>query len=353
MHASTTPSPDPRYHRQAILPMVGAAGQARLSAGRVLLVGCGALGTAIADLLARAGVGRLRIVDRDIVEPSNLQRQCLFDESDAAESRPKALAAAQRLRAVNSAVAIEAVCAHVDGDTLEPLLRFDEGARPLIVDATDNARTRYLLNDAGVKHRLAWVYGGCIGVEGRAWLIRPGAACLRCVFPSPPAAGELPTCDTAGVLGSAASMVAALQATMAIRHLLGDDDELAGRLFTLDAWRGRMSAIDVAQRDPRCPCCTLGRLEFLDSPPGDALSLCGRDAVQIRPTPPRAIDLHGLQRRLSPATSARMVGDAMLRVDPADAGGLRLSIFADGRAIVQGTSDLARAKSFYDRYIGS
>ena len=207
-----------RYHRQVLLPQIGQAGQERLAGARVLLVGCGALGSVIAEQLARAGVGLLRIADRDVVELTNLQRQVLFDERDVAEHTPKAVAAARRLKEINSEVRVEALICDVHAGNIEDFVDGD-----LIIDGTDNVETRYLVNDISVKHGLPWVYGACVGTEGRCMAVLPPEdACLRCVYPEPPSATELPTCDTAGVLGPAAALVASLQVTAAIRLLVGE-----------------------------------------------------------------------------------------------------------------------------------
>ena len=257
-----------RYHRQELLPWVGEAGQARLAGSRVLLVGCGALGTTAAEQLARAGVGSITVADRDVVEWTNLQRQTLFAERDV--GRPKAVAAAERLGAVNSSVRVDARVADVDADGVEALA-LEPRPADVIVDGTDNAQTRYLLNDVAVKHGVPWVYGGCVGTDGRVMAVVPGLGetpCLRCVFPDPPAAGELATCDTAGVLGPAASAVASLQAVAALKILTGHAADAAGSLLTIDFWRGRHRAIDLTNaRRPDCPCCGLRRFDFLDAPP--------------------------------------------------------------------------------------
>jgi molybdopterin/thiamine biosynthesis adenylyltransferase len=410
-----------RYHRQSLLPQIGPAGQARLAAARVLLVGCGALGTSVADLLVRAGVGFLRIVDRDVVELTNLQRQVLFDEADAADGTPKAVAAAKRLRAVNSAVTVEPVVADVDAGNVESLAGLvgkDEGGRMkdegeaetpspdassssctlhasslpfspvhLLLDGTDNVETRYLLNDVSAKHGVPWVYGACVGVDGRVMAVRPGVTpCLRCVFPSPPGPGELPTCDTAGVLGPAAAVVAALQATAAIQLLVGA--EVPNQLVRFDLWRGRLGATPLADaRRPDCPACggaagTTGggaagdgaaaggrRYDFLDTPGGGAggsTSLCGRNAVQVRPATvvgggaaagrPR-VDLKALAARLAAAGEVQQTPHLLrcrLAGETGGAGGeLSLTVFPDARAIVHGTSDPARARTLYARWVGA
>ncbi len=365
-----------RYHRQMLLPEIGEAGQRRLLASHAVLVGCGALGCTIADLLVRAGVGNLTIIDRDIVEPSNLHRQSLFDEDDAAAGRPKAIAARQRLARINSQVAIHAAAEDFNPLTAERLC-FDSGstgvspaagdhrggllppAPRVLLDGTDNLATRYLINDLAVKHDLPFVYGGAVGTEGAAMTVRPGVTpCLRCLFPDPPPPGTLPTCDTAGVLAPVATIIAACQAADAIRILLGQADQIAPTLLRFDIWRGQRRRLDLSRgREPDCPCCGKRRFEFLEASSVDAVSLCGRNAVQV--LPPREqegdVDLPALRDRLA-GTAPFTCTEHLLRGDlpeTDDAGGsLALTLFRDGRAIVHGTSDLARARGIYARYVG-
>ena len=355
-----------RYHRQTILPQVGPPGRDRLAAARVLLVGCGALGTTIAEQLVRAGVGFLRIVDRDVVELTNLQRQVLFDEADAAAGTPKAVAAGRRLAAVNSAVTVEPVVADVHPGNVEELAGLTAAAREqgrfvhLLLDGTDNVETRYLLNDVSVKHDVPWVYGACVGVEGRMMPVRPGVTpCLRCVFPEPPGPGELPTCDTAGVLGPAAAMVASLQATTAIQMLVGGGGANRGvpnQLVRFDLWRGRFGAtpLDDARR-PDCPTCGRRRFDFLDAAGGGAggsTSLCGRNAVQVRPAIGTRLDLKALAGRLAAAGAVQQTPH-LLKCALSAERDVSLTVFPDGRAIVHGTSDPARARSVYARWVGA
>jgi adenylyltransferase/sulfurtransferase len=234
-------TPD-RYHRQTLLRQIGREGQKKLASSRALLVGCGALGTVLAEQLVRAGVGTIRIIDRDVVELTNLQRQTLFDESDAAEGVPKAIAAERRLGAINSAVRIEPIVADFHAGNAEELA----GRPDVILDGTDNAETRYLINDLAVKHGITWVYGACVGTEGRVMTVRPGdGPCLRCLFPEPPTAGELPTCDTAGVLGPLAGIVASLQAVAAIKLLSGNAAALGREMTAIDVWSNRIRSIDT------------------------------------------------------------------------------------------------------------
>jgi adenylyltransferase/sulfurtransferase len=343
------PAPD-RYHRQTLLPQIGVRGQARLRASRVLLVGCGALGSVVAEQLARAGVGAIRIADRDVVELTNLQRQMLFDESDAREGLPKAVAAARRLCQINSDVTIEPLVTDVDGENVEQLV----DAVQLIVDGTDNVETRYVINDAAVKHAMPWVYGACVGTEGRVLALRTATgACLRCIFPNPPAAGELATCDTAGVLGPAATVVAAIQAAAAIKMLSGNPDALEDQMLSFDLWSNRFKSISTAgARRPDCPTCGLRRFEFLERASRDLTTrLCGRNAVQVRPAPAaNGFSLDRLAEKLAPAARVKRT-EHLVRatVD----GGIELTAFADGRVIVHGTCDVARARSIYARFIGA
>ena len=335
--------PAGRYHRQTLLPQVGDAGQRRLGGSTVAVLGCGALGTVAAENLCRAGVGRLVLIDRDLVEPSNLQRQTLFTEADADESRPKAVAAADRLRAVNSRTELDPRPVDADAANVAELVADAD----VVVDGTDNAATRYLLNDARVKSGRPWVYGAAVGVEGRVMPVRPGAGpCLRCVFPDPPPAGALATCDTAGVLAAAAGVVGNLQAAAAIRLLLDSDldADLDARLTAFDAWTGTFRSVSVA-RDADCPCCGRGEFPFLDAPPADLVTLCGRDAVQVRPPSPTRLDLPKLAARLGVGATRFVV-----RFEPRP--GVRASVFADGRMLAQGARDAADARSIYARYVG-
>ena len=339
-----------RYHRQTLLWQIGEAGQRRLSTARVLLVGCGALGTVIADQFVRAGVGFLRLVDRDVVERTNLQRQVLFDESDAAGGLPKAHAAANRLARINSAVELDPRIVDVHSGNIESLVAGVE----LILDGTDNAETRYLINDAAVKHGLPWVYGACIGTGGRAMGIAPGQSpCLRCLFPEPPGPGELQTCDTAGVLGAAAAVIASIQVAEAMKLLL-HDPHAARTLVTLDLWPMHVRTISTEDaRREDCPACGQHDFRFLDARPGKAAaSLCGRNTVQVRPdTNGAPIDLDRAARRLASAGDCRQtpffVRCALRERD------LTLTLFPDGRALIHGTADVALARSIYARWVGS
>jgi adenylyltransferase/sulfurtransferase len=341
-----------RYQRQMLLPQIGPAGQRRLADASVLLIGCGALGSVIADQLARAGVGHMRICDRDLVEPGNLQRQVLYDESHARQGLPKAVAAAERLGQINSSINVDPQVVDVHAGNIERLASLSPAA-DLVLDGTDNVEIRYLINDLCVKRSLPWVYGGCVGTVGRVMVIRPGITpCLRCVYPQPPGPGELPTCDTAGVLGPAAAVVGAMQAAAAIRLIVGEEGASKCELLTVDVWSGRFRSIslDDARRGD-CLTCGQRRFEMLERFASDTTSLCGRDAVQVRPArngPP--MDPQALAERLSHAGPVeRTPFFVRCRLE----GGMTMTVFTDGRAIVKGTTDTARARTLYARYVGS
>lgn len=337
-----------RYHRQTLLPQIGDAGQAQIADATVVLVGCGALGTVLAEGLARAGVGCLILCDRDLVEPSNLQRQTLYTERDAAESRPKAVAAAERLKEINGDITIKPRPIDVDAGNVESLIV----DATLVLDGTDNAATRYLVNDACVKQNKPWVYGAAVATEGRVMPVLPEIGpCLRCVFREMPPAGELATCDTAGVLASAAGVVANLQAAAAIQILVTGQAPLL--LHALDVWAGRVNVVDMAKaRDPDCPCCGRREFEFLDRPPADTAGLCGQDAVQVRAPATVRWELATIAKKLRAAGEVRAT-PFMVRFVPDDRPKLKLTAFPDGRVIVQGTTDVAEARAVYARYVGS
>lgn len=332
-----------RYSRQERLPEVGESGQRRLGEGSALVLGCGALGSVSASALARAGVGRIRVVDRDVLELSNLQRQILYDEDDLEAGLPKAEAAARRLRRINSGIEIEARVADVTPRNVEEML---EGIS-VVLDGTDNLETRYLLNDACLKRGTPWIYAGVVRTSGVLMSILPGRGpCLRCVFPSPPPPGSLPTCDTAGVLGTAPMVVGSLQATEAIKLLLGVEP-LAG-ILTIGLWDGSHRRVALP-RDPGCPACGEGRHDFLESRETSwVTSLCGRNSIQITPPREARLDLEELARRLGPLGRTTPCG-LVLRFEVE---GLEMLIFPDGRVVVQGTADEAVARDLHARYIG-
>lgn len=338
-----------RYSRQILFSGIGEAGQEKILAASAVLVGCGALGTVAANQLVRAGLGRLRIIDRDFVEPSNLQRQSLFEEADAHEALPKAVAAERRLRAINSGVRIEGIVADITPkNALELLSGF-----PVILDGTDNFETRLLLNDAAIALAVPWIYAAAVGSYGVTMTIRPGdSACLACLLETgqkPAALGAEATCDTAGVLNSAAGMIASIEAAEATKILAGKTEALHGRLVSCDVWSGRFQSVRVA-RNPDCRACAQRVLKYLDGEAQPHITMCGRDSVQIHERG-RKLDLVDLSRRLAGASAAEVRNNEFLlrfRVPPYE-----MTVFADGRAIIKGTRDPAVARSLYARYISS
>ncbi len=330
-----------RYIRQTILPEIGPEGQRKLSIATVAVIGLGALGTVSAGLLARAGVGHLRLVDRDVVELTNLQRQVLFDEKDV--DRPKADVAAWKLRAVNSSVTIDGIAKDVHAANIESVL---EGA-DLVVDGADNMELRFLLNEVSVKRGLPWVYGGAIATHGMAMGILPGTtACFRCFLPQLPAPGSLPTCDTAGILNTVSSVVGSLQATEALRLLVGEPPR--GELLVFDGWAGELQKIRVARRKD-CPACVRGETEFLGARRGQVIAaMCGGETISIDPAHKGDIDLAGVESRLRRLGAVKSLGNVLVF----EADGARFTLFSDGRALIRGTDDPERARSLYAKYVG-
>jgi adenylyltransferase/sulfurtransferase len=362
-----------RYHRQMLLPEIGEEGQRRLVGSRALLVGCGALGCAIADLLVRAGVGELTIIDRDVVEKTNLQRQVLYDEGDARAALPKAEAAAKRLGRVNSGVRVRPLVADFTHENAEELLGqggVGRGGRPgVLLDGTDNFLARYLLNDLAVKHGIPYVYGGAVAVRGMAMTVVPGAGpCLRCLFPEPPpggvAGGGAATCDTAGILGPVAAVVGAIEAAEAIKVLIGRADLCTRGLLELDLWSERWRRLVGVAADPACVCCAQRRFEFLEGKMAqEAAVICTRTdggSVQVRPSRESAgaaLDLEAIAQRLR-AHGEFTVNQHLLRGvlerEPSDGGyPIVLTLFRDGRAVVKGTTEVSVARGIYARYIGA
>ncbi len=332
-----------RYSRQIRFAPLGAEGQQRIASARVAMIGLGALGSVQAELLARAGVGSLRLVDRDFVELSNLQRQTLYDESDAAEALPKAVAAARRLARVNSSITIEPVVSDLSPANIEETL---EGV-DLILDATDNFETRYLINDFAVREGIAWVYGAAVASYGIKLAIVPGVtACFRCVYPEPPR-GAQPTCETEGVLGPVTGAIAALQAGDALKILACGGESVSARMTMIDVWTGQMRQTAAPGRDPDCPCCARREFPHLDGKHRAPISLCGRNAVQIHERS-RPVDLAELALRLRDLAEVR-VNEFALR---ASLDSFELTVFPDGRAIIKGTTDTGVARSVYARYVG-
>jgi adenylyltransferase/sulfurtransferase len=336
-----------RYARQTILSEIGEPGQRRLLEAKAVVVGCGALGTGIANGLVRAGVGHVRVIDRDFVELNNLQRQVLFDEGDIAQGLPKAIAAAQKLQKINGQVTVEAVVKDVNPDNVEGLI----GDADIVCDGADNFETRLLINDLCVKGDLPWVYGGVIGTSGMMMAILPHETpCFRCLVRHLPAPGHTPTCDTVGVLGPAAQIVASLQVTEALKVLTGQREALHRKLCCIDVWAGTLTQLALGKPEAPCPACDLGHFAFLTAEVGSqATTLCGRDAVQVDVRAAGQIPLASLADRL------RAVGDVafneyMLRLA---VDGYELNVFPDGRAIIKGCDDPALARTLYAKYIGA
>jgi adenylyltransferase/sulfurtransferase len=337
-----------RYRRQVRFAPLGEEGQRRLLAARVLVCGCGALGSVAADLLVRAGVGFVRIVDRDFLEADNLHRQVLFDEADVAEELPKAVAAARRLGKINSSVTVEPAVADVTAANIRAL-GDDVDA---IVDGTDNFETRYLLNDFAVATGKPWVFGGCVGAEGQVLAILPGETpCLACLMPEPPPAETQPTCETAGVIGPIVSVIASLQTAEALKILSGNRDAVNRRLTIVDLWRNDLRSIGVSRLRGEAGCRTCGQRDFpwLDGRRGvAAVSLCGRNAVQLAAAASGAVSLAELAAKLR--SVGRVSANAyLLRLDVDK---YRVTVFADGRTIVGGTADVAEARVVHARYVG-
>lgn len=337
---------DERYSRQILFPGIGVDGQRRLAESHAVIVGCGALGCVQAMLLARAGVGRLTLIDRDYVERSNLQRQILFDEADAAAALPKAIAAQRRLAAINSAIEVRACVEDVDARNVAELFDDASVGTSVILDATDNFETRYLINDWSVQNSVAWIYGAAVGSYGISMPVVPDrGACFRCIYPAPPS-GDQPTCETAGVLNPVTTAVGAWQAGSALKLLSGAELEL--RIYSMDVWNGSSRTISQPPRDPECPCCVAHDFAYLERSRRAPVSLCGRNAVQIHDRG-RPLDLMQLKVKLERLGDVR-ANDFALRflVDAYE-----MTIFPDGRAIIKGTTDIGIARGLYSRYIGN
>jgi len=333
-----------RYSPQILFKEIGSEGQRRLSQARVAVVGCGATGSALVSLLARAGVGMLRILDRDYVEPSNLQRQSLFDESDARESVPKAIAAARQISRFNSEIVVEPRVADLTPKNVDSLL----GASDLILDGTDNFETRYLVNDYSIKTSLPWIYAAALGSYAVTMNILPGeTACLACIFPESPR-GAVETCETAGILNSAVNLVASLAATEAMKFLVGARARMRRSLLSWDVWSNEQA--EVAAASPRAGCCVCSERDFIHLA-GEGrphITLCGRNSVQIHERQ-RPVDFSEVSARLEPLGQVRYNAFVLkFYRDPYE-----ITLFPDGRAIIKGTTDTAIARSLYARYIGN
>jgi adenylyltransferase/sulfurtransferase len=338
-----------RYVRQMRYPPIGTQGQQRLLASRVLLCGCGALGSVLASTLVRAGVGFLRIVDRDFLELNNLQRQVLYDEHDVAAGLPKAIAAQAKLRKINSQVHVEAVVVDVDPSNIAALL---EGV-DLLLDGTDNFETRFLLNDAALKYQVPWVYGGCIGAEGQTMTILPGdTPCLRCLMQDAPPPGTTPTCDSAGILGPIVNVIASIQACEAIKILSGHREAISRALQVFELWDSRVRQInlDSLKETADCPACRRAEYPWLEGRRGSHTAiLCGRNAVQLSYPDRQAISLDALAGKLQGV--GRVTHNRFLLRFEVDK--YTITVFPDGRAIVAGTDDVVEAKTVHAKYIGN
>jgi molybdopterin/thiamine biosynthesis adenylyltransferase len=335
-----------RYSRQILFEGIGREGQERLLRSRVAIIGCGALGTAHAEALARAGCGHLHLVDRDFIEPSNLQRQTMFTEGDATARLPKAVACARHIKEINSEIEVESEVTDVNRTNIERLVRDCD----LVLDGTDNFATRYLINDACVKHNKSWIYGAAVSSYGVTMTVRPHISpCLRCVFEESPDAGSAPTCDTAGVIMPIISVVSAVQVTETLKLLTGQMERLHNSLMQFDVWRNEWRRISLGNPNPDCPACGRAVYEALDSESNDfAAVLCGRDAIQISPPRPVALDFERLAEKLR--TSGEVNFNAYtLRFRT---GEYELTVFRDARSIIRGTDDVSHARTLYARYIG-
>jgi len=335
-----------RYSRQILFTGIGKQGQEKLLSARVLIVGCGALGASHAEILARAGVGFLKIVDRDFVEFSNLQRQNLFSEKDAEEKLPKAIAAKRRLAEINSEIEIEAVVADVNFSNIENLLADCD----LVLDGMDNFQTRYLINDACVKLNKIWIYGAAVSGYGATMTIVPDKTpCLRCVFEEIPSAGSAPTCDTAGIIAPIINVVSAIQTTEALKILTGNFDKLHKGLMQFDVWENDWRNIKLQTPNPDCKTCGQRNFEFLDADAQEfSAVLCGRNAVQISPPNRADLDLQALAAKLKTLGAVKQ-NEYLLRLT---VGEYELTIFKDARAIIGGTDDVSTARSVYAKYVG-
>ena len=338
-----------KYSRQTLFSEIGESGQERLLSGSAVIVGCGALGTVAVNLLVRAGVGRVRIIDRDFVEPSNLQRQTLFEEQDALDALPKAIAAERRLRAINSDRVVEGIVADLTPENaIELLTGFS-----IILDGTDNFETRLLLNDLAISMNIPWIYAAAVGSYGVTMTVMPGeTACLACLLEDSENAGKAgleDTCDTIGVLGSAVGVVASIEAAEAMKLLAGKPEALNNNLISCDVWKGKFQSIRV-RRNPDCRGCGRHEFIYLRGSAQPEITMCGRDSVQIHERS-RKLDLAQLRRRLASSANGTVRNNEFLlrfQVEPYE-----MTVFADGRAVIKGTKDPAVARSLYSRYIGS
>jgi molybdopterin/thiamine biosynthesis adenylyltransferase len=336
--------PQERYSRQVLFPGIGDQGQRRLQQSRIAIVGCGATGSALLSLLARAGIGTIRVIDRDYVEASNLQRQSLFDEEDARESIPKAIAAARRVAAFNSEIVIEPQVADLTPANAQKLL----GNAEIILDGTDNFETRYLINDFAVKNSVPWIYAAAVGSYGVTLNVIPGkTACLACIFPDSPT-GFVETCETSGILNSAVNLIAAVAATEAVKMLVGAEQNLRRTLLSWDVWQNERAELDASRPRSECRACAKRDFIHLAGEGRPHITLCGRNSVQIHERH-RPLDFAEVSRKLQPLGQVRH-NEFVLKFwnEPYE-----MTLFPDGRAIIKGTADTAIARSLYARYVGS
>jgi adenylyltransferase/sulfurtransferase len=334
-----------RYHRQILLPQIGPEGQEKIASSTAAIVGIGALGSVSANLLARAGVGRLLLIDRDFLELNNLQRQVLFDEEDLRQNLPKAVAAQRKLKKINSEIKIEAEPSDLNARSVEELLEDAD----VVIDGTDNFETRFLINDFCLREKKPWIYGGAVGMEGLTYVIFPGEGpCLRCLFEEAPGPGEFQTCDTAGILAPVAHTVASFQAIEALKILAGKKEAVDRRLWKIDLWKKEFKAVNTAPAN-KCSGCTKGEYPYLSRERGSrTVALCGRNAVQIIQEKSERPNFQNLARKLSPLGAVKY-NDFLLK---AKVEAFEITLFQNGRAIIQGTEDPAQAKSVYAKYIG-
>lgn len=342
-------SPENRYARQVQFAPIGAEGQRRILESSVAVVGCGALGTVAAEILARSGVGALRLVDRDVVEWTNLQRQSLYDERNAVAADSKADAAARRLSQINSTIEVVPIVVDLTPDNIQATL----GDVDLVIDASDNFAVRFLLNDWSLSTTTPWVHGGCVGATGQVRLFHgSGKPCFRCLVPEPPPAASVQTCDTAGVVGSATHLIASLQATEAIKWLSGDRGAIRDELLSIDLWSNRIREVRLdGLSGGSCPACADGRFEFLDGSRAmsdRATLICGRDAVQISGETDRKLDLAQAAARWGNLGRVQTT-PFFVRLHLDDQ---TLTLFRDGRAVIEGTTDISEARVLYDRFVG-
>lgn len=334
-----------RYIRQAQFAPIGESGQRLIEGARVAVLGCGALGTVAADQLARAGVGTLRLIDRDLVEWSNLQRQSLYTEADAEAGAAKVEAAATHLRTINSSINIEESVLDITPANIARQLENVD----IVIDATDNFAARLLLNDWSLKTKTPWVHGGCIGATGQVRLFTGTAPCLRCLLPHPPAPGEMATCDTAGVIAPATHLIASLQTCEAIKWISGNRSSIRAEMLSIDLWHNQFRTIEFSG-DPDCPACAHHRYDFLDAGTGTAAeSLCGRDAVQIAGSG-QSVDLQHMSHAWQSVGTVK-TSRFFVRLSLPDE--QTVTLFRDGRAVISGVRDIPHARSLFDRYVGS